>query len=152
MYSLRAAKKEDLHFLFEVSTKAMLPIRKLLDPNLQLDLEKEFKDYAKKFVAEKIQVIQFNGLDVGRLRVVRSADEIYIGGIQILPEFQNKGIGSAIFADLIKEANELKIPIKLEVAKVNEVAKKFYKKLGFVKADEKGTDWLMEYQHFGHFL
>jgi len=145
MYTLRIARKEDLHFLFEVSTKAMLPIRKMLQPNLELNLEKEFKEYSKKFTPEKIQVIQFGGIDVGRLRVVRSTVEIYVGGIQILPAFQDKGIGSAIFMDLIKEANELKIPIKLEVAKVNEIAKKFYKQFGFVKVDEKNTDFILEY-------
>lgn len=146
MYTLRIANKYDLHFLFEVSTKAMLPIWKLLKPNLELDLEKEFKEYSKKFVPENIQVIQLNGIDVGRLRVVRSSDEIYIGGIQILPAFQNKGIGSAVFADLILEANQSKIPVMLEVSKVNEKAKKFYVKLGFVKVDEKDTDWVMKYQ------
>lgn len=146
MYTLRMANKDDLHFLFEVSTKAMLGVRKLLKPNLELNLEKEFKVYFKKFVPEKIQVIQLNGIDVGRLRVVRSSDEIYIGGIQILPEFQHKGIGSAVFTDLVKEANQLKIPIMLEVSKVNEVAKKFYVKLGFVKVNEKDSNWIMKYQ------
>jgi len=137
------AKKEDLHFLFEVSTKAMLPVRIALQPNLKPDLEKEFKAYAKKFEPNKIQIIQFDGKDIGRLRIVRSADEIYVGGIQILPTYQNKRIGSAIFEDLIIEAKELKVPIVLEVSKVNDIAKKFYKKLGFLKVGEKGTDWIM---------
>ena len=145
VYALRTAQQDDLHFLFDVSTKAMLPIRKTQQPNLELDLEQEFKEYSQKFVPEKIQVIQFNGIDVGRLRVVRSAGEIYIGGIQILPSFQDKGIGSAVFTDLVKEADKLQVPIKLEVAKVNEVAKKFYKKFGFISVGEKGTDWIMEY-------
>jgi len=145
LYTLRIAQKEDLHFLFEVSTKAMLPVRKATLPNLKPDLEKEFKEYAQKFIPSKIQIIQFKGIDVGRLRIVRSPNEIYVGGIQILPKFQKNGIGSAVFKDLIKEANEVKIPIKLEVAKVNHIAKQFYTKFGFIKVDEKETDWIMQY-------
>ena len=139
------AKESDLHFLFEVSTQAMLPVRKARQPNLERNREKDFKEYSKKFIPGKIQVIQWKGIDVGRLRVVRSSSKIYIGGIQILPKFQNKGIGSAIFKDLIQEAKDSKIPIKLKVAMVNKVAKKFYEKLDFVKVGEKGTDWMMKY-------
>ena len=139
------AKESDLHFLFEVSTQAMLPVRKARQPNLERNREKDFKEYSKKFIPGKIQVIQWKGIDVGRLRVVRSSSKIYIGGIQILPKFQNKGIGSAIFKDLIQEAKDSKIPIKLKVAMVNKVAKKFYEKLDFVKVGEKGADWMMKY-------
>ena len=145
-YELRSAKKEDLEFLFEVSTKAMLPVRRVDNPNFEPNLEEEFKEYAKKFIPEKIKVILFEKTDVGRLRVVRTSNEIYIGGIQILPKYQNKGIGSAIFADLVKESQVLQIPIKLEVAKVNPRAKKFYESFGFVTVGEKGTDWIMTYE------
>ncbi len=145
-YELRAAQKKDLEFLFEVSTKAMLPVRRVNKPNFQPNLEEEFKEYAKKFIPEKIQVIQFEKTDVGRLRVVRTSDEIYIGGIQILPKYQNKGIGSAILEDLVKQSEELKLPIKLEVAKVNKRGQKFYESFGFVTVGEKGTDWIMRYE------
>ena len=145
-YELRSAKKEDLEFLFEVSTKAMLPVRRVDNPNFEPNLEEEFKEYAKKFIPEKIKVIQFEKTDVGRLRVVRTSSEIYIGGIQILPKYQNKGIGSAIFEDLVKESQALQIPVKLEVAKVNPRAKKFYESFGFVTVGEKGTDWIMTYE------
>ena len=145
-YELRAAKKKDLEFLFEVSTIAMLPVRRVNKPSFQPNLEEEFKEYAKKFIPEKIKVIQFKKTDVGRLRVVRTSDEIYIGGIQILPKYQNKGIGSAILEDLVKESEELKLPIKLEVAKVNKRGRKFYESFGFVTVGERGTDWIMKYE------
>ena len=145
-YKLRTAKNKDLKFLFEVSTRAMLPIRKINQPNLQLNLEKEFEVYTKKFEPAKIQVIQMNGRDIGRLRIVRTQEEIYVGGIQILPKWQKKRIGSAIFSDLIKEANKSQLPIMLEVAKVNKIAKRFYERLGFKKVGEKETDLIMKYK------
>ena len=145
MYTLRTSTKDDLHFLFDVSTKAMQPVREIIKPDLELDLVKGFKDYSEKFEPEKIQVIQFDGEDVGRFRIVRSEEEIYVGGIQILPQFQNKGIGSEIFKDLVKEANDLQKIIRLKVSKVNKIAKKFYEKYDFVSIGEEGTDFIMKY-------
>ncbi len=144
-YTLRTARKDDLKFLFEVSTRAMLPVRKTLKPNLQINIAKEFEEYTKKFIPEKIQIIQMNGNDVGRLRIVRTSKEIYVGGIQILPKWQQQGIGSAIFKDLIKEADKNQLPVILEVAKVNKIANQFYTQFGFKQVGEKGTDRIMEY-------
>lgn len=145
-YKLRPAKKKDLNFLFQVSTKAMLPVKIAINSNFAPNLDEEFKAYAKKYEPEKIQVIQFENIDVGRLRIVRTLEEIYIWWIQILPEYQNKGIWSAIFKDLITESNKLNIPIKLEVAKVNNKAKIFYEKFGFETVGEEATDWIMIYK------
>ena len=145
MHSLRTATQKDLEFLFNVSTTAMMPLRLTANPDLVVDLKKEFEDYAKNFVPEKINVVQFNGVDVGRLRVVRSPEKIYIGGIQLLPEYQGKGIGSLVFADLVKESDDTQIPIKLEVSKQNPVAQKFYKKFGFIEVGEEGTNLKLEY-------
>lgn len=134
VYTLRTATPDDLQFLYRVSAEAMCPVVEALHGSGKQDKEKEFRKYKENFEPEKIQVIQFNGKDIGRLRVVRSPESIYIGGIQILPEFQGKGVGSAIVSDLIKESHKLHIPITLEVHDVNTRAMAFYKKYGFVES------------------
>jgi ribosomal protein S18 acetylase RimI-like enzyme len=78
--------------------------------------------------------------------VVRSSQSIYVGGIQIPPEHQGKGIGTALFADLIKESEETGLPITLEVHDVNENALKFYTKLGFISVGHEENKTLMEYR------
>ncbi len=143
MYTLRTSEQKDAEFLFRVKVEAMKPIStSKAEPG---DYNKEFAEYLKKFEPEKTQVIQFKGKDVGRLRIVRSNESIYIGGIQILPEFQNKGIGSAIIKDLINESNSTKIPVTLEVHHVNEKAISFYKKLGFTETGKTERQALMKY-------
>jgi len=92
-----------------------------------------------------MNIIQFNGIDVGRLRVVKTDKHIYIGGFQILPEFQNKGIGTAVLLDLIKESKALNIPILLEVRKVNVRAKVFYERHGFSVSDDTKEDFIMKF-------
>jgi GNAT superfamily N-acetyltransferase len=133
-YTLRTAEITDLKFLFNVSTEAMRPVVEELHPGETFESEKEFEKYKEKFIPEKIQIIQCKDQDVGRLRVVRTNESIYIGGIQILPAFQGKGIGAAIFNDLMEEANKNNLLIILEVHDVNIKALAFYKKLGFVES------------------
>jgi len=142
--TFRTATNDDLEFLFEVSTEAMLPVAERLHPGKIPDRAEELLKYKEKFEPSKIQVIQYDGQDIGRLRVVRSAESMYVGGIQILPAFQGKGIGAAIFTDLIEQAKITKIPITLEVHDVNVEALKFYKKLGFIESGKQGNKTVLK--------
>ena len=143
--SLRQAKSDDLNFLFGVSTEAMRPVVETLNPDKAFDEQEERSKYEEKFKPENIEVIQYDGQDVGRLRVVKSEDSIYIGGIQILPEFQDKGIGTSILTDLVEESEKTGLPIVLEVHDVNEKAIGFYKKLGFVEGEKVKDQTVMRY-------
>jgi GNAT superfamily N-acetyltransferase len=144
--SLRKATEEDVAFLFKVSTDAMKPVVEELNPDKEVDEDEDFLRYKENFIPEEIEIIQFKGTDAGRLRVVRSVESIYIGGIQILPEFQNKGIGTAIFDSLIEEPDVEHLPILLEVHKVNHNARNFYLKLGFVEGEDQGEKVQMKYE------
>ena len=146
IYSLRQATADDVEFVFNVSTEAMRPVVDSLNPGKTFDSDAEFKIYQEKFLPEEIEIIQSQGIDVGRLRIVRSTESIYIGGIQIFPELQNRGIGTAILADLIQESNRAGVPILLEVHEVNTKALIFYKGLGFVELESKEGKLSMEYR------
>lgn len=144
-FTVRKATDDDLPFLFRVSTEAMRPVAEMSDSLNEKPEEERFAEYKEKFVPEAIEVIQHDGKDVGRLRVVRSSDSIYVGGIQILPEYQNKGIGTALFTELIEESKETNIPIVLEVHDVNTRAISFYKNLGFEEGEKVGNQTVMKY-------
>lgn len=145
VYGLRTALATDVEFLFNVSTKAMEPVDNALNPDKVSAIEVEFEKYRQKFIPEEIQIITHSGEDVGRLRVVRSSESIYIGGIQLLPEFQGKGIGTGIFNDLLSESNKTFVPITLEVHTVNKSALNFYLSLGFVEVEQEGNKVQMKY-------
>jgi len=134
---LRQSQLIDLKFLY------MVNFNRTDSSSEPLDNDK-LAEYTNNFDPDKIEVIVYNGKDVGRLRVVRSADEIYIGGIQILPNFQGKGIGTIILQRLIDEAKMTSKNIKLEVQKVNIRAFKLYTKLGFVITSETNEQFIMK--------
>ncbi|MBU0750050.1 GNAT family N-acetyltransferase [Patescibacteria group bacterium] len=144
-FSLRQATRDDLPFLFKVSTDAMRPVTAALNPGREFNEEEEFAKYEEKFEPEKIKVIQYEGHDVGRLRVVRTPESIYIGGLQILPEFQGMGIGSAINQELIDESNRTGIPIISEVHHVNEKNLHIKEKFGFKEISRNETQVVMKY-------
>ncbi len=147
-YNLRKAKDKDQKFLFKVSSLAMESVSTITNPkkSLNLDNDIEFKKYKKKFNINQIKIIQCEGKDIGRLRVVRSKEFIYIGGLQILPKFQGRGIGKAVMGDLIIESKQIKVPIKLEVHHVNNKAISFYTKMGFQVIDENKKQKIMVYK------
>lgn len=143
--SLRKATEEDLNLLFRISNTAMRPVLETLNPGKVFDEAEEFEKFKAKFDSSKLDVIQYEGKDVGRLRVVRSPESIYLGGIQILPEYQGKRIGTVVVTNLIKEANGSGLPILLEVHDVNEKAIAFYKGLGFKEGGKVGNQTVMKY-------
>jgi GNAT superfamily N-acetyltransferase len=145
IYGLRPARAIDLEFLFKVSSEAMATVDKALNPDKVVSKEEDFEKYKQKFNPEGVEVITYGGEDVGRLRVVRDGESIYVGGIQILPEFQGKGIGKALFEDLINESNQTGCPVTLEVHHVNVKALRFYVNLGFEESGHEVNKTLMKY-------
>jgi ribosomal protein S18 acetylase RimI-like enzyme len=133
IYTLRQATQEDAELLFNIKIEAMRPVHSLRHPGEVFNYDEEFKKYLVKFVPANVKVIQYNGKDVGRFRTEKLPDTIYIGGLQILPEFQNKGVGSAILGDLITDANNAGVFVTLEVSDLNHKAIALYKRMGFVE-------------------
>jgi ribosomal protein S18 acetylase RimI-like enzyme len=88
-------------------------------------------------------VIEFDGKSAGRLRVVRTAGEIFIGGIQLLPDCQGRGIGTAVITTLIQEGLSRGVPVALEVEKDNPDAERLYRRLGFERYGETNDAFRM---------
>lgn len=81
-------------------------------------------------------VIEFDGQRVGRLRVVRTSGQIEIAGLQVLPDFQNRGVGTAVIAALLLEGKTAALTVVLQVEKDNPNARRLYERLGFEQDGE----------------
>ena len=80
------------------------------------------------------------------MRVIRTPEHIFVGGIHLLPEYQGLGIGSSVLTTLIEEAENTLTPIILEVRDVNIKAAALYEKLGFVEQQQRDNMLIMEYR------
>lgn len=138
-YPLRQAGESDVELLFRLQH---------LDGNeldtSNSDQASKYEKYKNDFKPSEIQVVEHEGEAIGRLRVVRG-DSIYIGGIQILPEYRGRGIGTQVIESLIVEAEEKMIPITLEVRHNNTDAFSLYERLGFQVVEEDEIQKVMKY-------
>lgn len=80
---------------------------------------------------------------VGRLRVVRLDDYVEIAGLQIHPDWQNKGIGTAVVNEILDQGARAGIPVELDVAKDNPQAERLYARLGFERIREDDKEYRM---------
>jgi ribosomal protein S18 acetylase RimI-like enzyme len=89
------------------------------------------------------QVIQIGDIPVGVFVVARYTTYIQLEQIYLLPEYQRVGIGTTLLNNLIEEASQSKIPIRLRVMTINP-AKQLYERVGFVVTESTPDFFLME--------
>src|SRR2546430_9913655 len=66
------------------------------------------------------------GVDVGMIDVEEWEDEIYLGRIEIHPDYQGRGIGSRLIEGLLARG----VPVVLDVLAVNGRAYALYRRVG----------------------
>ncbi len=99
--------------------------------------------HVREYDPTTTEIITWQGTDVGWMEVERGSDNLFLSGIYILPEYQSRGVGSALIGQIIREAKETQLPLMLQVLKVNPRARALYEKLGFVVTGESETHDLM---------
>jgi ribosomal protein S18 acetylase RimI-like enzyme len=81
------------------------------------------------------QIIEQEGVPIGRLMVLRQLGSVLLVDIAVLPEFRGQGIGGELIRQLIRECDQKKLPLRLQVQKVNP-AQRLYERLGFTRTGE----------------
>ena len=85
----------------------------------------------------------------GRLRVVRTREQIELAGIQLSPGYHSRRIGTRIITDLLTEATDAGLAMTLSVEKDNPRAQALYVRLGFVVMGETDKEFVMGRQRPG---
>ena len=75
-------------------------------------------------------VIELDGVAVGRLYVARNDEEIRIVDIALHPDHQGRGVGTVLLRRLIGEAAAAGRPLRIHVERENP-ARRLYDRLGF---------------------
>jgi len=99
--------------------------------------------FDEKWKAAGYQIIQVEGKPVGTLWTIEEKDHIWLRELQVLPEFQGRGIGTTLMKRELKKAKVRELPIRLRVLKTNR-ASHFYERLGFSVYDETETQLYMQ--------
>jgi GNAT superfamily N-acetyltransferase len=121
---LRPAVPADAEFVFRLTEACM---RRYAEQTWGQWNEALTRD---SFVPRTHQIIRYGGGDIGCIELIESSDEFDLNKLYILPDYQNRGIGTRLMSEFIAVARGKQKPIRLSVLAVNP-ARRFYERLGF---------------------
>lgn len=139
-WSLRDATIVDLGFIFRVYRITM---KDYIAAVYKWDEQAQRLRYEEAFKKDDYAIIQVEGEDMGVFSVLNMDSYLFLSRIEILPPFQNQGIGTKILTALIVRGHAQRKPIMLRVYKLNP-AVRLYKRLGWqiIRQDETQYDML----------
>ena len=107
------------------------------DEALQRNFHK--KDWKEK----RPDIIAYEDKPIGTLSVIQHEGCIEIGQFFILPEYQNRGIGSCLLGRILRKADKAGLVSRLAFLEGNPVAS-LYRRNGFYLVKETATHCFME--------
>ena len=141
-HQLRPAHPNDQEFLFQLYASTRLhEIAAFGWPEaqqqafLRMQFNAQQQWYKMSYEHADHQIIEHDGVPVGRLLVFRQPTSVLLVDIALLPEFRKQGIGGELIRKLIQECDQQKLPLRLQVQRVNP-AQRLYERLGFKKTGD----------------
>jgi len=138
--NLRTANPEDFDFLYRLHRAA---IKDYVAQTWGWDEAWQQNYFRQQFNPSANQIIVSQGQDVGVVSVSEKDSEIFLSNIELLPEFQGRGIGTSVIRAVLEDAKRKEKAVVLRVLKVNPV-RRLYERLGFSVAGETATHYLMK--------
>lgn len=108
------------------------------DAFLRMQFDAQTKHYLTYYPSAHYYIILQDGKSIGRLILESAESSLLIMDIALLPEYRNRGMGTAILHDLMKKARQDNIPLVLRVEFFNP-AIRLYTRLGFVTTRQVNT-------------
>lgn len=87
--------------------------------------------HSENFKPDSTTLLLYEGQEIGLLEAEEQPDCFFIQSLLIVPEFQGRGIGTALLNEFITKALAVNKPVRLDVLQVNKSALKLYQRLGF---------------------
>jgi ribosomal protein S18 acetylase RimI-like enzyme len=140
LISLRSTAREDRGFLWSLHRETM---RNYVDKTWGWDEKWQRERFDEKFDPALLQIIEYDSRPIGYISVQRPGTEIFLAAIEIAPAFQNRGVGTQLISNLLNEADQSRLPLRLSVLKVNP-ARRLYERLGFQCIAETTTHFVMK--------
>jgi ribosomal protein S18 acetylase RimI-like enzyme len=134
----RIATEADKEFLYSLNKTVYL---KLVERTIGKWDENFQRDYfEQKWKKSGYQIIEKDNKKIGVIWIEHETGQNVLREIQLLPEYQNQGIGTNLIEEEIKRAQKLVLPLRLRLLKGNN-SLSLYKRLGF-RVYEESEDYL----------
>lgn len=147
--SLRPCADSDLGLLYDVYASTREDELSVVDWSgdqkeqfLRMQFQAQHSHYQEHYAGASFDVIELDGVPVGRLYLLRGHDEFRIVDIALLPEHRGRGIGGELLARILDEADRAELPVSIHVEQENP-ARHLYDRLGFEPLEDNGVYVLM---------
>ena len=137
LYSLRHARDTDRAWLEE--------LRRAVYEHLfhatwgGWDETRHQRHFAATWKKGRIQLIEVRGQPIGMIQLLELEACVEVGEIQVLPEYQNKGLGTQLLVEVIDRARQQGRDIILSAGLMNVGAHRLYARLGFEETERSDT-------------
>ena len=113
------------------------------DQFVRMQFQAQHAWYQEHYGGAQLDLILAEGIPAGRFYVHRRESEIRLMDISILPEYRNRGIGTALLRELFAESAATGKPVTIHVERYNP-AMRLYERLGFVPIADRGVYLLLQ--------
>ena len=137
------AKPEDAQALADIRAKAM---RESLEAVDRYDSVRVRERFLSGFLPELTHKILVDGQVAGFYMVTEYPDHFFLNHLYILPEFQNRKLGSEALTTVLGIVEKVSKPLRLGALR-DSPANDFYLSHGFSKTAEEEFDIYYEFRH-----
>jgi ribosomal protein S18 acetylase RimI-like enzyme len=134
--SFRQIVSDDFDFLWRLHNAAL---KVYVEKTWGWDEERQRELFAENFNAINGELIVVDDADAGYLWTIEKETETLLVSIRLLPEYQNKGIGTKVIKNVLTKSKK---PVRLQVLKINP-AQNLYKRLSFETVSETEMHFIM---------
>ncbi|HUE87337.1 MAG TPA: GNAT family N-acetyltransferase [Vicinamibacterales bacterium] len=127
-FHLRPALDSDREFLYALHCRTM---REVIEQTWGWDDSWQRMDFDRRFDEYLVSIIECDERAAGGLLLEVKPDSIYIHELQVMPEYQGRGVGTAVVQQVINDAASRGIAVTLSVVPANPRARQLYERLGF---------------------
>jgi GNAT superfamily N-acetyltransferase len=106
---------------------------------VRMQFDAQSRHYEASYPSAEHSVVLVNGEPAGHIVVDRSGAEILVVDIALLPRSRNAGVGSALVAGLLDEADASGLPVRCHVWQGNDGARRFWERHGLVAQGVEGA-------------
>ena len=136
---LRPATEADRPFLWQLHRQTMRPYVEQTWGWNEADQRRRFDE---NFDPTLKQIILLQSKPIGMIEVEPREHEVFLAVIEILPEWQGRGLGMRLIRGVVEQAGDL--PVMLRVLRANP-ARALYERLGFKVTGETTTHYEMRH-------
>ncbi len=139
-FKIRQATNNDSDFFYNVKKTVL---KKYIEEIWSWDEDFQIQFHNENFHVAESYIIIVDEKNAGTVEVKEDDEKFFISSLYLLPQYQNRQIGSTIIKNYIAKATEEKKRVELEVLKLNVHAQRLYKSLGFTLTEKDDTKYFM---------